>query len=80
MKSQLMLSYTTGGVSKASKIFLQLSMSSRQSKRNNCDAALCSPGSKFGLHVISSKNAIVCERSALSCSKSWKCFDTQCLM
>lgn len=29
--------------------------------------------------MISSRKAIVCDRSPSSCSKSWKCFDTQCL-
>lgn len=54
------------------------SRSSRQSKRSNWDAARCSVGSRFGLHVMSSRNAMVWARSVASCSKSWKCLDTQC--
>lgn len=70
---------TNVGASKSSRFFLPLSKSSRHKSRSNCDAARCSDGNKLGLHVISSRKAIVCERSPSSCSKSWKCFDTQCL-
>lgn len=70
---------TNVGASRSSRFFLPLSKSSRHKSRSNCDAARCSDGNKLGLHVISSRKAIVCERSPSSCSKSWKCFDTQCL-
>lgn len=68
-----------GGANKSTKFFLALSTSSRVNNLSNCDAARCSPGRRFGLHVISSRKSIVCVRSFSSCSKSWKCFDTQCL-
>lgn len=70
---------TVGGASSNSKFFLAQSISSRVRSRSNCEAARCSPGNKLGLHVISSRNSIVCDRSFSSCSKSWKCFETQCL-
>lgn len=73
------LQLTLGGVNNLSKCIWLFSMSSRHNRRSNWDAARCSPGNKFGLHVMSSKNAIVCERNVASCSKSWKCFDTQWL-
>lgn len=69
---------TCGGINSLSRWCFPLSMSSRHSSRNSWDAALCSVGNKFGLHVMSSRKAIVWERKAASCSKSWKCLDTQC--
>lgn len=61
---------TVGGLRIISNLCNPVSKSSRHNNRNNCDAALCSDGNKFGLHVISSKNVIACERKAESCSKS----------
>jgi hypothetical protein len=54
-------------------------MSSRVKSLKSWDAARCSDGKRFGLQVISSRKAIVCDRRPSSCSKSWKCFETQCL-
>lgn len=70
---------TEVGANKSSKFFFKLSRSSRHSNRRSWDAARCSDGRRLGLQVISSRNAIVCARKPSSCSKSWKCFDTQCL-
>lgn len=67
-----------GGRSINSKCRRPLSKSSRHNRRSSWEAALCSDGNRFGLHVISSRKAIVCERNVASCSKSWKCFETQC--
>lgn len=70
--------FTCGGLSSMSRWCFPLSMSSRHSSRSSWDAARCSVGNRFGLQVMSSRKAIVCERKAASCSKSWKCLDTQC--
>lgn len=75
---ELNLSHTAGGANNNSSCLLPESISSRVNKRSNCDAARCSVGNKLGLQVMSSRNAIVCDRNVASCSKSWKCFDTQC--
>lgn len=69
---------TAVGVKSASNCFLPESRSSRVRSRNNWDAARCSVGRRLGLQVMSSRNATVCDRRPLSCSKSWKCFETQC--
>lgn len=76
--SMLSLLDVAGGLRMNSKWRRPDSRSSRHNNRKSCDAARCSDGSKLGLHVMSSRKAMVCERKVASCSKSWKCFETQC--
>lgn len=72
--------FTAVGSRSFSKVCRPWSKSSRHRSRSNWDAARCSDGSKLGLQVISSRKAVVWDRSPSSCSKSWKCFETQCLV
>lgn len=71
--------FTNGNDNNVSKCWRALSKSSRDNSLNSCDAARCSDGKRFGLHVMSSRKVMAWKRRATSCSKSWKCFDTQCL-
>lgn len=71
--------HTFGGVKSSCSLIWLCSISSRDSKRNSWDAARISTGNKCGLIVTDSRNLQVCARKVASCSKSWKCFDTQCL-
>lgn len=75
----LVLKLTNGIDSNESNWCRAQCISSRVSKRISCEAARCSDGNKFGLHVISSRNIMACLRNVSSCSKSWKCLETQCL-
>lgn len=70
---------TFGGVKWSCNLIWLCSISSRDSRRNSWDAARISTGNKCGLMVTASRNLMVCVRRVASCSKSWKCFETQCL-